>query len=502
MGTRVRPWLVILLASLPVLGLTVLRADIGPADVFLQAADLLTSQWRYRDAMVMYGRAETVAEGAQRVRASLGVASSAVRLAEFEVAYFKAAQLSQAHPQDLEVRTIFGQAAWSAGLFAEAETAFRDVLARRPRDPRAQLGIARVLMARNRLEDALDAALTAASAVQDDADAPAVVAAAYKRLRRVDDAMTWYGKYLALLPPRESDRRAWTQGELQFLKSFGRKIPAQLDPRGRQVVHAIPFRLVNDKVLLKGRVNDNEWVEFVLDTGAEQTVLSQTTARRLGIAPVSGTISAGVGEVGLRGLQNGRLDSLQIGSLVVNNVPCLIKTPPLADLPSRETESFSPLSLGLSAVIDYKRKELLLGTDIPSEPHEVELPLWFSRLATVRGTVNAERMASFIVDTGGEVVSISQDTARTLSAVPSGRRIPLLVFGTSGWDREAYLLPGVSVKLDSVPLENHSVVVLNLRAPSVLLGYRVGGTVGHQFLSRYRVTFDLKRASLGLTKTM
>jgi len=45
------------------------------------------------------------------------------------------------------------------------------------------------------------------------------------------------------------------------------------------------------------------------------------------------------------------------------------------------------------------------------------------------------------------------------------------------------------------------VVVLNLRAPSVLLGYELGGIVGHQFLSRYKVDIDLDRAELRLRKS-
>jgi len=44
-------------------------------------------------------------------------------------------------------------------------------------------------------------------------------------------------------------------------------------------------------------------------------------------------------------------------------------------------------------------------------------------------------------------------------------------------------------------------VVLNLRAPSVLLGYELGGIVGHRFLSRYEVTIDLNRAELRLKKS-
>ena len=41
-------------------------------------------------------------------------------------------------------------------------------------------------------------------------------------------------------------------------------------------------------------------------------------------------------------------------------------------------------------------------------------------------------------------------------------------------------------------------VVLNLRAPSVLLGFRLGGIVGYKFLSRYRVAIDLDKSIVQL----
>ena len=43
-------------------------------------------------------------------------------------------------------------------------------------------------------------------------------------------------------------------------------------------------------------------------------------------------------------------------------------------------------------------------------------------------------------------------------------------------------------------------VVLNLRAPSVLLGFQVGGIVGHKFLSPYRVSLDLERSELRMSE--
>ena len=213
--------------------------------------------------------------------------------------------------------------------------------------------------------------------------------------------------------------------------------------------------------------------------------ITRTTAQRLGITPITYTLSAGVGEVGLRGLQLARINSLELGPLKLRNVPCLVKDPPLRDLPTRETESLSPLSLGFSMIIDYKGQKITFGKHLPEEPADFSLPLRLHRLATVRGTVDGTHPADFVVDTGGEVISISQATATALGKPEPARKIELQVFGSSGWDRDAFLMPGVNLAFDALRFENYSVVVLNLNTPSALLGFQVGGTVGHNFLSRY-----------------
>jgi hypothetical protein len=220
-------------------------------------------------------------------------------------------------------------------------------------------------------------------------------------------------------------------------------------------------------------------------------------ARRAGVDPITYMQSAGVGEIGLRGLQVGRIDDLRIGTLQIRNVPCLIKNPPLSGLPTRETEAFSPLALGLSMVIDYQRRLLTIGRRIEMTP-KIELPLRLHRLAMVRGSVNS-RPTSFVVDTGGEVISISSATAGDITPDPAIRRIPLKVYGTSGWDRDAFLLPNVNLEFASIRFPRTPVVVLNLQAPSTLLGFQLGGIVGHRFLSKYRVGIDLHRSTLGLT---
>jgi hypothetical protein len=67
-------------------------------------------------------------------------------------------------------------------------------------------------------------------------------------------------------------------------------------------------------------------------------------------------------------------------------------------------------------------------------------------------------------------------------------------------DVDAFLLPGVNLDFDEIEYRNVGLAVLNLRAPSVLLGFQVGGIVGHRFLSEYRVAMDVARSELRLDK--
>ena len=78
------------------------------------------------------------------------------------------------------------------------------------------------------------------------------------------------------------------------------------------------------------------------------------------------------------------------------------------------------------------------------------------------------------------------------------RKIQLRVYGSSGWDRDAFLLPGVSLAFNDIRYTNFPVVVLNLETPSALLGFQVGGIVGHKFLSKYKVGIDLENSLLRL----
>ncbi|MGE0448092.1 MAG: aspartyl protease family protein [Vicinamibacterales bacterium] len=470
-------------------------------EIQLQLGRELLSEGRYLDALDAFKRALAAAGPDDLRTARGGLIQTALRVADFDLARSEAEKLVAGTPHSADAIALHGDTLWAAGLFQEAEGRYQEALALAPDLARGHHGVARALAAQNRLDEAIEEVQTALRLAPRDLEVYHTLGSIYEQMHRFEEAAAAYTNYINLLPNKDQSEQAdWARARVRFLRSFGQRVPYQTEASADGQVHTIDFRLVNDKVIVRARVNDGPLQDFVVDTGSENTVLTRPTAQRAGVTPITYTLSAGVGEVGLRGLQLARINKLEVGGLKLRNVPCVIKDPPLRDLPKQESESLSPLAFGYSMVIDYRARKIVFGRHLPQEPSDVELPLRVHRLATVRGTVDGAHAANFVVDTGGEVISISKSTAAAIGKEEPARRIALKVWGSSGWDRDAFLLTGIDLKFSDIRYDNFSVVVLNLNTPSALLGFQVGGIVGHKFLSRYRVAMDLERSVLGLTK--
>jgi predicted aspartyl protease/Tfp pilus assembly protein PilF len=481
----------------------VIHAEVPPrsqsAEIQLQLGNEYLAEGRYVDALDAFKRALAIVPPDEVRSARSGVIQAALRVAEFDLARSEAEKLVAASPLSPDAIALHADALWTSGLFQEAEARYKDALAIDPNLARGHHGMARAYAAQSRLDLALEEAQTALRLAPRDLEIHHTVGSVYERMHKYEEAAAAYTNYVNLLPNKDHSEKAdWSRSEIKFLRSFGQRVPFEMDPGADEQTYTIDFRTINDKVIVRAKVNDGSFQDFVVDTGAENTVLSRPTAQRLGVTPITYTLSAGVGDVGLRGLQLARINTLELGTLKLRNVPCLIKDPPLRELPVREMESLSPLALGFSMVIDYKTRKITFGKRLPVEQGDFELPLRLHRLATVSGTVDGSHKANFVVDTGGEVISISRATAAAIGKDEPARKIQLKVFGSSGWDRDAFLLPGVNLSFNEIRYTNFPVVVLNLETPSALLGFQVGGIVGHKFLSKYRVGIDLERSVLRL----
>ncbi|MGH9255385.1 MAG: retroviral-like aspartic protease family protein [Vicinamibacterales bacterium] len=487
-------------AAVSSLGIRANQATPDDPSAQYQLATELYESARYREALGAYDMATRAGDAGLVTRARKGKVRSALRIAEFETAWREADLLNDGEMADAEAQSLLGDALWANGRFDEADAAFREALDEAG-STRARFGLARSLASRTRLDEALQEARQAAGEAPQDPEIHALVGLIYERLNRYEEAADAFDKYVSLLPTRPSreDNQMATvfQNKVRLLRSFKGRVPQDIEGDATRV-HRVPFKLVDKKIVLQGRVNRTP-VEFVLDTGSERTGLSDVTARRAGVGTIASTLTAGVGIPALRRLDMGRAELVEVGGLRMRNVPVAIRGAVRNALPRWQRESLSPLALGLSVGIDYQRREITLARTLPQNDADFVLPMRMNRLPMVRGMLNAMHPAYFVVDTGGELISISAETASALAMKPV-RRIPLRVFGMSGMDMNAYLLPGVDVDFEEIEYRNVGLAVLNLRAPSVLLGFQVGGIVGHRFLSEYRVSMDMTRSELRLER--
>ncbi|TAK16002.1 MAG: tetratricopeptide repeat protein [Acidobacteria bacterium] len=473
----------------------------SPADGIEFGDDMLT-KGRYPEAIVAYQRARLAStDEYQRVRAGAGEVKGILRMAGFGAAVDEAASLVESAPRNPRAIAVLGDALWAAGRFTEAEAAYDKAIAIDPADSRARHGRGRALAARGRLAEGL-ADVEAAVSVDPREEAYLYsMSEILEQLRRFPEAAAALDQYREVMPDKKQNNSArWATAQAALLRGFGKMKPFEIESPGE--TFTIPFKVVNDKVLVSARINGGQPIDVVVDTGAEHTSLTPDVARAARVDALSVVPTAGIGErgVGFRDLQMGRIDRLEIGPLKARNVTCFIKSPSLTNVPITETQGFAPLALGMSVSIDYSTRVMTLARQIPKEDAGIRLPLRMQRLAMVRGTVNGAVPATFIIDTGGELgLVVSGRLADSLNMDPAVRRIPINVYGTAGRDRSATILPYVDVAFGlGVEAKKASVAVLNLDAPSFLLGIDIGGIVGHGFLSKYKVTFDLQHGELAL----
>ena len=156
--------------------------------------------------------------------------------------------------------------------------------------------MARSLAARSQLDEAMDEAQAALRLAPRDLEIHHTVGAIYERMHKYEEAADAYSNYVNLLPNKDHSEKAdWSRAEIKFLRSFGQRVPFEMDPGADDQVYTVDFRLVNDKVVVRAKVNDGSFQDFVVDTGAENTVITRPTAQRLGVTPITYTLSAGVG---------------------------------------------------------------------------------------------------------------------------------------------------------------------------------------------------------------
>ena len=120
----------------------------------------------------------------------------------------------------------------------------------------------------------------------------------FERMHKYEEAAAAYSNYVNLLPNKDHSEKAdWSRAEIRFLRSFGQKVPFDTEPGNDERLYTVDFRLVNEKVVVRAKVNDASAQDFVVDTGSENTVITRTNDLRSGQRGVRGLVPVGEAQV-------------------------------------------------------------------------------------------------------------------------------------------------------------------------------------------------------------
>jgi predicted aspartyl protease len=343
-------------------------------------------------------------------------------------------------------------------------------------------------------------------------------AARSERYREAADA---YERFLVIAPRTDADRRARIRGLIDFLRYLGQQGSLyNLEGADRTILN---FEAPDNRPVIKIRINGSkEYLRFVLDTGSGMSVLSEDTARKLGIKSVArGGLARAVGGGGRFEIVYGYLNSIDIGDIRVTNVPVYIR---------HFYDETNPVDgyLGIAALgrvvtaVDYGTRRMTLvrqranevdlatlsagqGKQVNSDVIEPRPGFNLPVRTTASGFLSAEvyiegikKPLNFIIDTGATVTVLSERAAALEEAQLFIKQGRMRVFGAAGVaeDVKIALLPKIVVGAYS--REKVDAAVLDLEPVNETAGFLQSGILGGNFLRHYRVIFDFDKGIVRL----
>lgn len=416
-------------------------------------------------------------------------------------AYNLAFEIAEKDKKNSYSFAILGAVYLSAGNFKDARTLLGNAIAIDKEEALAWAGLGMLDFYENRIDESLLNLREAVYYNSREADFVFALAQVSARAEKYKEAADAYQKYLRIAPDNDQERTDRIKGLIKFLNFLGRR-PSLYDLEG-ETSTKVPVRLVNNRPVIQIRLKEGqEPLNFVLDTGSGITVISDNTAARLKIKPVTrGGVARALGGDGRFDIVYGFLKNVSIGDVSVRHVPVYIRKFHSA---TENIDGYIGLSLISKYIttIDYgeltfslTRKDQYAG--IPENKDAMTVPLRLTSSGFLSGQVKLhgiEFPLNFIVDTGASVSVISEDLASSeeLSGFIQDER--LRVIGAAGIteDVPSFLLP--SVTFGRFSRNDLKAIALDLDLINETSGFEQAGILGGNFLRNYSLTFDFKQS--------
>ncbi|HEX6126822.1 MAG TPA: aspartyl protease family protein [Pyrinomonadaceae bacterium] len=424
-----------------------------------------------------------------------------VKLRRLREAYDLSFAVAKAEPKNSSAFAVLGATLLTAGKFPEARVVFSNSLRLNKKEALAWAGYGMLDFYENRIFDSL---ANLSEAVYHDTDEPDyhfAYAQVSARAERYRDAANAYQRFLSLSRNTDDERRHRIKGLISFLRFLGYKESLYITSGASET--SVPIEVVGNRPVINLRVNGKkEPLRFVLDTGSGISVISEQTAKRLKIDPVTrGGFAKGIGGDGRFEIVYGFLREVEIGDVNVRSVPVYIRK---FHSDGNGIDGYIGLSLisKFLTTIDYGALTFTLTKKEQAPAAEkdgLSLPLRLTSSGFLSGEVQLEGIEeplNFIVDTGASVSVISDDVASLGSISSFVRDEKMRVIGSAGItdDVPSFLLPRVS--FGSHTRKSITAIALDLDMINEASGFEQAGILGGNFLRNYRMTFDFKNSKV------
>ena len=455
--------------------------------------------------------------------ARLGLSFALLKQRNLQGAYDNAARVIMVAPLSARAHALLGAAILGAGEFRLSVEEFRTALALNENEALAVAGLAMVDFYENRLQLALPALRKAVNMDPDEPDYVFNLGQAAARSERYKEAADSYERFLVIAPKTDHDRRARILGLIDFLRYLGRQ--GSLYVPGGEYRSTVAFEATDNRPILQVRINgQREPLRFVLDTGSGMSVISEQTAKRLGIRAVAkGGLARAVGGGGKFEIIYGFLDSVEIGNAKISNVPVYIRKFFDTHVPVDGYLGLSVVSKFLTSV-DYGTRFMSMvrqhQTDqfeswttvrrpeniqslIPVSPNDgaVEVPLRTTSSGFLSGEVGLDgfdKNLNFIIDTAASITVISEKLSQEEHLLDLLQPSKMRVFGAAGVSEDVKLLQLPRLSLGLSKLEKINAAVLDMEPVNETAGFTQSGILGGNFLRHFRIYFDFARGAMRL----
>jgi tetratricopeptide (TPR) repeat protein len=441
---------------------------------------------------------ELLVKDSKNNEARLGLSFALLKQRSLQDAYDHAARVLMIDPLSARAHALLGSAILASGNFRNSVEEFRTALVLKNDEALAIAGLAMVDFYENRVAMALPKLRKAMSLDPDEPDYVFNLGQAAARSEKYKEAADAYERFLLIAPKADADRRARIAGLIDFLRYLGRQ--GQLYVAAGQNRTSVSFEAVDTRPILRVKVNGQKQpLRFVIDTGSGMSVVSDVTAKKLGLSPIArGGLARAVGGGGRFEIIYGFLSSIEIGEVKVENIPVYIRRFFDSNVPVDGSQSDN-----VEGWATLRQRQDFPASMLPSLPNDsaIEIPLRTTSSGFLSGEVSLEgfdKTLNFIIDTAASISVVSEKLSQEEQLLSLLTPSTMRVYGAAGVTEDVKLVQLPKVGLGSNILERVNAAVLDLEPVNETAGFTQSGILGGNFLKHFRLYFDFARGAIRL----